>query len=145
MAKIDIATAKFLEGYMCSQAVLYSFCDDLQLEKDIALKVACGFGAGMSCRQEVCGAVTGGIMVLGAKYGRGEKEGRTATESTFAKTRELMRQFADRHGTVICRQLLNGCDLMTPEGQKQYRDNDLLNKSCKGYVQSAVEILERIM
>jgi hypothetical protein len=56
-----------------------------------------------------------------------------------------MDQFAGKHGTCICRQLLNGCDLGTEEGQKQFKENDLLNKACKPCVQSAVEILEKIM
>ena len=42
------------------------------------MKVAWGFGAGMGRKGEVCGAVTGGIMVLGMKLG---KAGRTKTVS----------------------------------------------------------------
>ncbi|MGD0276984.1 MAG: C-GCAxxG-C-C family protein, partial [Syntrophales bacterium] len=63
---------------------------------------------------------------------------------TYAKTRELMDQFAERHGTFICRKLLNGCELTTEEGQKQFKD-DLKNMTCKSCVQSVVEVLENIM
>jgi C_GCAxxG_C_C family probable redox protein len=144
-SKSEVAVAKLLEGYNCAQAVFYSFCDVLQFEKNTALKMACGFGAGMARKEEVCGAVTGGIIVIGTKYGRGEKDDRTATELTYKKTRELMDQFAEKHGTFICRRLLNGCDLATEEGQKQFKENDLLIKICKPCVQSVVEILEKIM
>jgi C_GCAxxG_C_C family probable redox protein len=143
-SKTEIAVAKFLEGYNCAQAVFYSFCDDLQFEKNTALKMACGFGAGMGRKEEVCGAVTGGIIVIGAKYGRGERDDRTATELTYTKTRELMDQFAQKDGTFICRKLLNGCELTTEEGQKQFKENDLLKKICTPCVQSVVEILESI-
>ena len=68
----DIAVEKFLAGYNCAQAVLYPFCEDLGLDKDIALKLACGLGAGMARKQEVCGAITGGIVTLGFKHGRGD-------------------------------------------------------------------------
>ena len=142
--KREIAVAKFLEGYNCAQAVFYSFCDDLRFEKNNALKMACGFGAGMGRKEEVCGAVAGGIIVIGAKYGRGEKDDRTATELTYTKTRELMNQFSKKHGTFICRELLHGCELTTEEGQKYFKENDLLNKICAPCVQSAVEILENI-
>ncbi len=144
-SKGEIAVQKFLEGFNCAQAVFYSFCDDLRFEKNTALKIACGFGAGMGRKEEVCGAVTGGIMVLGTRYGRGEKDERTATEVTYAKTRELMSQFAKKHGTFICRKLINGCELTTEEGQRQFKENDLSNKTCKLCVQSVVEILENIM
>ncbi|MFA6472182.1 MAG: C-GCAxxG-C-C family protein, partial [Candidatus Latescibacterota bacterium] len=116
--KCDRACAKFLEGYNCAQSVFYSFSDDLGFEKDTALKIACGFGAGMGRKEEVCGAVTGGILVIGARYGRGEKDCRTATELTYTKTRELMDRFAGKHGTFICRKLLHNCELTTEEGQK---------------------------
>jgi C_GCAxxG_C_C family probable redox protein len=143
-SKRDIAVAKFLEGYNCAQSVFYSFCDDLRFEKNTALKMACAFGAGMGRNEEVCGAVTGGIMVIGAKYGRGEKDDRTATELTYTKTRELMDQFAKKYGTFVCRELLHGCELTTEEGQKYFKENELRNKICTSCVQSVVEILENI-
>jgi len=145
MTKAEQAISKFVEGYNCAQSVRHAFCEDLQMDQDTALKMTCGFGAGMGRKGEVCGAVTGGIMALGAKHGRGENEDRTATEATYARTRELMDQFAQRHGTCLCRELLNGCDLTTEEGRKSFGENDLFNKICKPCVQSAVEILETIM
>ena len=137
MTRSEQAVSKFMEGYNCAQSVLFSFCDDLKIDRDKALKMACGFGAGMGRKEEVCGAVTGGIMIIGAKYGRGENDDR--------KIRELMNQFSQRHGTYICRKLLNGCELTTEEGQKTFKDNDYFNKVCKSCVRSAVEILETII
>ena len=145
ISKRDIAVSKFLEGYDCAQSLFYAYCDDLGFHKDTALKITSGFGGGMGCKGEVCGAVTGGIIVIGAKHGRGEEDDRTATDLTFTKTRELMDQFADKHGTFICRELLNGCELTTKEGWKTFKDNDLLNKICVPCVESAVEILENIL
>lgn len=145
MTKSEQATSRFMEGYNCAQSVFHAFCGDLGIESDLALKLACGFGAGMGRKGEVCGALTGGIIVLGAKYGRGENQDRTATNVTYAKTRELMDEFARRHGSCLCRQLLDGCDLTTPEGQKTFAEKDLVNKVCKLCVQSAVEIVEKMM
>ena len=145
MIRSEQAVSKFIEGYNCAQSVLFSFCDDLKIDRDKALKMACGFGAGMGRKEEVCGAVSGGIMVIGAKYGRGENDDRKATEITYVKIRELMNQFSQRHGTYICRKLLNGCELTTEEGQKTFKDNDYFNKVCKSCVKSVVEILETII
>ena len=145
MDRSEKAVAKFVEGYNCAQAVLFSFCDDLGLDKDKALKIACGFGAGMGRKEEVCGAVSGGIMVIGAKYGRGANDERKATEITYEKIRELMNQFSITHGTYICRELLCGCELTTTEGQKTYLKNDYFNKVCKQCVKRVVEILEGII
>jgi predicted RNA-binding protein len=89
--------------------------------------------------------VTGGIMVIGAKYGRGENDGWKVTETSYVKIRDLMNQFSQKHGTYICRELLNGCELTTEEGHKIYLDNDYRNKVCKPCVRSVVEILENVV
>jgi len=145
MERSDQAVAKFVSGYNCAQSVIFAFCDDIGWDKDKALKIACGFGAGMGRKEEVCGAVTGGVMVIGAKYGRGENSTQKETEITYAKVRELMNQFAEKHGSYICRQLLNGCDLSNDEGHKIYLENDYRNKICAPCVRSVAEILEKII
>ena len=124
--------------------MLYAFREESDLLEETALKITCGLGAGMGRKEEVCGAVTGGILVLGMRHGRGSKDDRSAVELTYLKTRELMDQFAEKHGTFICRKLLNGCELTTEEGQKYFKENDLLKKICMPCVQSVVEILESI-
>jgi C_GCAxxG_C_C family probable redox protein len=139
--RVEAAAAKFVDGYNCAQSVVYAFCDDLQLDKNTALKVACGFGGGMGRKEEVCGAVTGGIIVLGAKYGRGEHDDKPLTEQTYQKTRDLMDRFTQKHGTCICRQLLDGCDLTSEEGQRYFRENDLGNRVCQQCVRDAAEIV----
>jgi C_GCAxxG_C_C family probable redox protein len=141
----DIAVEKFLAGYNCAQAVLYSFCDDLRFDRDTALRLASGFGAGMARKQGTCGAVTGGILALGLKHGRGEEQDRALTEETYRKVREFMWQFEAKLGTSDCRTLLNGCDLNTPEGQRYFKDNDLKNKTCKVCVKTAAETLGKIL
>ena len=136
------AAEKFLSGYNCAQSVLWSFAEELGLDPETALKIACGFGAGLARRQEVCGAVSGGIMALGLRHGRGEGQDRAATEETYARTRELMSRFEAQHGTCNCRLLLGGCDLTTEEGRRTFKERDLLNTACKPCVQTVVAILE---
>jgi C_GCAxxG_C_C family probable redox protein len=143
--RTEMARKKFSAGYNCAQAVFYSFCDLLGFSPDLALKLACGFGAGMGRKQEVCGAISGGVMVISALYGRGENEGADWTALTYAKTRELMDRFAEKHETCICRKLLNGCVLTTPEGQAEFKEKDLFNKVCQECVSSVVEILETML
>lgn len=122
--------------------MLYAFRDESVIDEDTALKMACGLGAGMGRKQEVCGAVTGGILVLGMRHGRGSKDERPAMEVTYAKTRELMERFSDRHGSCICRVLLDGCNPSTEEGKKRFKEKDLLNSVCRPCVQTVIEILE---
>ncbi len=143
--KSEIAAEKIGEGYNCAQAIFYAHCEDFQFEKDLALKIASGFGAGMARKGEVCGAISGGIIVLGLKYGSAKEKNRSAKEKTYTKTQELMDQFQKKHGTYICRDLLKGCDLMTKQGQRDFKNNDLINRTCKPCVESVVQILDKIM
>jgi C_GCAxxG_C_C family probable redox protein len=143
--KGDIAVGKFLEGYNCAQVVIYSFCDDLGFDRHMALRLACGFGGGMARKQEVCGAISGGILAIGFKHGRGEGQDRAATEVTYGKVRELMSRFESRHGTCNCRALLGGCNLDTPEGHRQFMEGGLRSKVCVTCVRTVVEALEDIL
>jgi C_GCAxxG_C_C family probable redox protein len=143
--KNEIAIERFLAGYNCAQSVLYAYGPDLGLEGETALKVATGLGAGMARRGEVCGALTGGILALGLQYGRGGRQDRSATEQTYQKTEELMARFEERHGSCLCRVLLEGCDLRTAEGVRFFKEHDLLHKTCVRCVQTVVEGLAEIM
>ncbi len=143
--KSESAVAKFSQGYNCAQAIIYAFSDDLGIDKETALKIATGFGAGMGRKQEVCGAVSGGIMVIGLKFGRGEKDERKVMDQAYVKVRTLMDRFSEKHGTFICRKLVGECELTTDEGQKEYREKSLFQNVCKPCVATVAGILEDII
>jgi C_GCAxxG_C_C family probable redox protein len=50
--------------YNCAQSVIVPFAQDAGITEEAAMKVAANFGAGMKMAS-VCGAITGGLMVLG--------------------------------------------------------------------------------
>ena len=143
--KTEVAVEKFLSGYNCAQAVLYAYGPDLGLDAETALKVATGLGGGMGGRGEICGAVTGGILALGLKYGRGGREEKSVAQQAYQKTGELMAAFERVHGTCTCRVLLDGCDLRTPEGMKRFREEDLHRKVCAGCVRTVGEIVAAML
>jgi C_GCAxxG_C_C family probable redox protein len=144
MSRSKIAVNKFKDGYNCAQSVLFSYSDKLGITGDLALRAACGFGGGMGRKQEVCGAVTGGILALGLMYGRGEEEDNQKLEFTYVKVRELIDRFNEKHDTVNCRELLDGCKLSTPEGQQRF-NSEKLKARCCDYVGDVVSILDDIM
>jgi C_GCAxxG_C_C family probable redox protein len=143
--KSEFAVRAFQEGCNCAQSVLHPFCVDLGLDPGLGLKVASGFGGGMGRTGEVCGAVSGAILAIGLRYGGREKGDRVALEGVCGKTRELILQFKRRHGTVLCRELLHGCDLSTEEGHKVFMERDLRNKTCRPCVETAVALLEELL
>lgn len=50
--------------YNCAQATVIPFAEDAGLDEKMAQKLTSNFGAGMK-RAATCGAVTGGLMILG--------------------------------------------------------------------------------
>ncbi len=144
-SKSDAAVSVMAAGANCAQSVLSVFCRDLGLEKGMALKIASGFGAGMAREQEVCGAVTGGIMAIGLKHGQERENDKQAKETTYRLTRELITRFHSEFASCRCLDLLQGCDLKTEAGQKRFADEGLLEKVCYPCVRGAVRILEDIL
>ena len=69
MTHSDAAVQAFLEGYNCAQAVAVAFSDLTGLDKDLSARLASPFGGGMGRMREVCGAVSGMLMVVGILYG----------------------------------------------------------------------------
>ncbi len=96
----------------------------------------------MGRKQEVCGAVTGGIMVLGLLHGRGENDGKERVEKTYLEVRNLIDSFILAHGTICCEDLLSGCSLLTEEGRKRFIEDGLAER-CLGYVRTVCAILDK--
>ncbi len=144
MTSAEKAVSAFQAGYNCAQSTFMAFIDDLGIEKRQAMKLASGFGGGMGRMQEVCGAVSGGILALGATFGHGEPSESEAQKKTYTLVQELMKRFKAQHASCLCRDLVQGIDLKTEEGQKQFKERDLRNKVCVPCVRTAVEIVEEL-
>ena len=133
----------FSQGLHCSQSVLAAFAEECGITEEHALKLGSCFGSGMR-KGEVCGAVTGALMVLGLLYGQksaGDIDGRQSSN----KVNDLMmNRFKEKCGSYICNDLL-GCDISTKEGVQYCRDNKLFTEFCPKMVAAAVEIVEEII
>jgi C_GCAxxG_C_C family probable redox protein len=91
---------------------------------------------------EVCGALTGGALVVGLVHGRDSAEEKEAKEAVHAKAGEFVRRFAEVNGAVRCRDLID-LDVSTDEGVQEYYARNLLEEKCSEIVSNAVrELLE---
>lgn len=130
---IDDAVKMFEEGFICSQAVFAAFSEKYGLDKKIALKIANGFGGGIARNQEVCGAVSGAIMLIGLKYGKTESGDSVSHEKTYELVNQFINKFTEKNGSINCFDLLK-CKL--PEA----REKGLFSSLCRNYVRDAAEI-----
>lgn len=142
--RVEAAVDTFREGFNCAQAVLATYGGEFGLARETALKAASAFGAGMGRLGEVCGAVTGALVVIGLKYGHTEAKDKETKEGTYDRAREFADRFRSRHGALCCRELL-GCDLATTEGMAKARQQGLFTELCPRFVRTAAEILEDVL
>jgi C_GCAxxG_C_C family probable redox protein len=101
------AAELFLGGYNCAQAVAVAFCDLTGLEEKQAAKMASAFGGGMGRLREVCGAVSGMLLVLGILDGYDDPTDDAAKKALYSRVQELAREFREENGSIICRELLD--------------------------------------
>lgn len=99
----NLAEEYFRSGHNCAEAVFLAavHTQDIQACPDV-VRLATGFGGGMG-RGEVCGALSGAILALGAVLGRTKAEG---DQETLKKMREqVITRFEEELGPVQCRVL----------------------------------------
>jgi len=102
----DHAAELFLQGYNCAQAVAVAFCDVTGLAPDFSAKMASSFGGGMGRLREVCGAVSGMLMVAGLLYGYDTPGDDIQKKAHYSLVQELAGKFREQAGSIICREIL---------------------------------------
>ena len=100
------AAELFLKDYNCAQAVAVAFCDVTGMEPALAARMAAPFGGGMGRMREVCGAVSGMLMVLGNLYGYDTPGDDKIKMEHYALVQQLAGQFQQENGSIICREIL---------------------------------------
>jgi C_GCAxxG_C_C family probable redox protein len=142
-SKIHRTVCCFQEGYNCAQALLVTYGEQFGIDREVALRLAAVFGSGMGMA-EICGAVTGAYMVIGAKYGESKAGEHQSSDRARGAADDFTNEFKSRNKSIVCRELL-GHDICTPDGLKLIQEKGLLKVLCPKFVQDAAEIIEHIL
>ena len=106
MDRQEQAMQYFLEGYNCAQAVVLAYKDVIGIDEKTCARISSSFGGGMGRMREVCGAVSGMLMVLGLLYGyEGPEEGQIKKDH-YTRVQHLAEKFREEVGSIICREIL---------------------------------------
>ena len=131
----------FMEGYNCAQAVIMAFSDMIGMDEKVCAKLSSSFGGGMGRMREVCGAVSGMLMVAGILYGYdGPEEGQIKKEH-YARVQELAENFRKETGSIICREILKNPPSdpsPTPRTEEFYKE-----RPCARMVVQAIRAMEQ--
>ena len=128
---IDYALQLHKQHYNCAQCVACACADRLGIDEDTAFRMMEGFGVGMGGFTETCGAISGGIAVLGLANSGGTDNPHTKA-STYKLSRQLVREFAEKNGSSLCPDLkgLTGGPVL---------------RSCEGCIEDAMRITLAIL
>lgn len=101
------AAKLFVEGYNCAQAITVAFSDVTGLSPEFSARMASSFGGGMGRMREVCGAVSGMLLVAGLLYGYDDPcHEDAAKKAHYTRVQALAGQFREQIGSIVCREIL---------------------------------------
>jgi C_GCAxxG_C_C family probable redox protein len=134
---VNLAKSYSEKHWLCSESVLLAISEWLGVRSELIPRIASGFGGGIGGSGSVCGAVSGGVIALGIKFGRADlkQENRAYTLSS-----ELMTRFEKEFGHINCRELTE-CDFSTEEGRRTYTDEKMWENKCRQYIASSTAIV----
>lgn len=134
------AAEYFLAGHNCAQSVTMAFADLIGMDEKAAARLSSPFGGGMGRMREVCGAVSGMLMVLGILYGYDTPNDDVAKGELYSQVQQLAGSFREQVGTIICGQILDNPPSdpnPTPRTEAYYKE-----RPCARMVMIAAEIME---
>ena len=137
------AVELFVEGYNCAQAVAAAFGDLTGLDEKTAARMASCFGGGMGRMREVCGAVSGMLLVAGLLYGYDDPKATTEKRELYAQVQAMAGQFRAELGSIVCRDLLKNPPSdpnPTPRTAEFYK-----NRPCARMVETAARIMDEFI
>ena len=143
-SKADKASELFIAGFSCAQSVTAAFCEDYGMDARTGLKISCPLGGGCGLG-ELCGAISGGALVVGLKHGQYDIDDNESKANCRARRDEFVNEFIEKNGSATCRGLL-GVDILTEEGEEEYKRllADRATAPCTSFVKDAAFILENL-
>jgi C_GCAxxG_C_C family probable redox protein len=137
------AVEYYSHNFNCTQGVFTTYAIEHGIDEKFALRIATNFGGGAR-KGEMCGAVSGALMVLGLLYGHSESSDTETKAKAYAMTEDYMNRFIRENGSVVCRELL-GYDLSKPDEREKIMEKNLFRTRCPEMIRSAVRILDEVL
>ena len=143
-SKVDKALSAFEMNFNCCQSVLSAYAEDLHLDSSTSLKLASGFGGGMSKQGKTCGAVVGAYMVIGLLVGNTNPDDELNKEKVHNLIMEFNKDFIRLNKYTGCKELL-GKDVSKPDELEYLRENKIFDSRCPKFVRDASTLLDEII
>ena len=105
--RVEKAKRLFKEGgYNCCQAVVLAYNDIFGIDDETAAAMSSGFGGGMGRMREVCGSVSGMVMLAGLIRPATDPTVKDWRTANYALVQEMAGEFKGINGSIVCKDLL---------------------------------------
>lgn len=145
MNRSDKAKELFEGGCNCCQAVFCAFAEETNLSPEDAMRISAGFGGGMGRMREVCGAVSGMIMVLSNKFASTDPNDHEKKKALYALIQKAAGDFREENGSIICRELLGLSEGASSPVPEKRTDTYYKKRPCAELVHCAAAIAEKYL
>lgn len=124
----------FLQGYNCAQSVAMALADIVNMNEEDMRALSNPFGGGFCRLREMCGAVSGMLMIIGLKHKELDKM------EMYVLGQKAIKEFEDTCGSYLCRDLIqadaNDCSPVPSKRTDAY----YAKRPCLDLVAIATEI-----
>lgn len=119
-------------GYCCTQIMIKMALDEEKKENADLLRAVQGLCIGIGGTQNACGALTGGLGILGLYAAKGMDKEHSKPEYS-AMVKEYMEWFESQFGSIECFKLIGVCKIADNSANVSYmlKCGDILIKSYK--------------
>ena len=131
-------------GYRCAQSVVGAFADLTGWEPEQLFAAVGSFGGGVGgSHEELCGAVSGGLLVLGLLFPHTQGEDRDGKRQIYGLAKQFRQRFFETFGHTRCGDLLRARCGVSEKTTAAARLG--LTAHCDIMVVTAVELLEALL
>jgi C_GCAxxG_C_C family probable redox protein len=130
-------------GYNCAQAISTTYGTQFGVPEETISRISSAFGSGIGRTDNICGAVSGAVMVLGLKFGARNASEKEAKTKASIIANEFIQEFKRRYGEVSCTRLV-GYNLSIPSEMKKAVAEGAF-ATCRDIVRHAGELLEEYL
>lgn len=127
-----LAVEAWKSGLNCAQAVLVTYADLLNIDKETLFRISEGFGSGLAGLKRTCGALMGAIMIAGIINSDGNYNNPKTKKQTYELGQKIISTFEEKHKTSICYDL------------KGFKDGKVI-LPCNLCIEEACEIVETML
>ncbi len=145
LSRVEEAVKTFESGYTCAQAVFATYADLFGLDTETALKLSSPMGGGIGRMREVCGAVSAMALLAGLKEGNTDPAKEEGKEAIYLLTRQMAEKFKEKHGTIICRELLQIDGMEESAAPSERTAEYYRERPCSKAVATAAGIVEEML